>query len=162
MRHWYRVQMGQVFEKIRSILDENRVQYEVLEHAAVFTSEEAARVRATPLEQAAKALVFQADGTPLLLVIPGDRRVDSKGFKKSFKVKDLRMATREEVQRLTGITVGAIPPFGNVIGLPTYLDRLLLEMERVVFSAGSHTRSIRMSPQDLVALVQPTLGSFSR
>ena len=154
--------MSHVFEKIRSILDENHLQYEVLEHAAVFTSEEAARVRETSLKQAAKALVFQADGMPLLLVIPGDRRVDTRGFKKSFNVKDLRMATREEVQELAGIPVGAIPPFGNVMGLPTYLDRLLLEEECVVFNAGSHTRSIRMSPQDLVALVQPTLGSFSR
>ncbi len=154
--------MSQVFDEILTLLNENGIPHEVLEHEAVYTSAEAARVRGTGLNQAAKALLFQADGKPLLLVVPGDKRVDTGGFKKRFKVKNLRMATREEVERLTGLTPGAIPPLGSVLGLPTYLDETLLEKETVVFNAGSHTRSIRMSPRDLSALVQPTVGSFSR
>lgn len=154
--------MDQVFDKILSLLSENNIRHQVLEHEAVYTSEEAARVRGTSLDQAAKALVFRADWRPLLLVVPGDKRVDTKGFKKRFKIKDLRMATKEDVEELTGLTSGAVPPFGNALGLPTYLDELLLEKEEVVFNAGSHTRSIKMSPHDLVTLVQPTLGDFSR
>jgi Ala-tRNA(Pro) deacylase len=71
------------------------------------------------------------------------------------------MATREEVKQLTGLAPGSIPPFGNVIGLQTYMDELLLEKDEVVFNAGSHTRSIKMRPSDLVVVTQPVLGNFS-
>jgi Ala-tRNA(Pro) deacylase len=154
--------VSQVFQKILSLLHENDVRYQALEHEAVYTSEEAARVRGTSLDQAAKALVFRADGAPMLLVIPGDRRVDTKGFKKRFKIKDMRMASREDVEELTGLTPGAVPPFGNILGIPIYMDEMLLEKAETVFNAGSHTRSIKMSPQDLVALTQPVMGSYSR
>jgi hypothetical protein len=38
----------------------------------------------------------------------------------------------------------------------------LLEKEVTVFNAGSHTRSIKMAPADLVSVVIPTLGEYSR
>ena len=153
--------MSDVFEKILALLREHNVPHRVMEHEAVFTSEEAARVRGTRLEQAAKALVFRADGRPLLFVIPGDRRVDAKTFKKLHRVKDLRMATREEIGELTGLTPGSIPPFGRLFGLPVYFDEALLAHDRVVFNAGSHTRSIEMPPQSLASINQATIGSYS-
>jgi Ala-tRNA(Pro) deacylase len=149
------------FDRIVALLKAGNIPYQVLEHEAVYTSEEAARVRGTRLDQAAKALILQADGKPLLLVVPGDRRVDTKGFKRQFAIRDLRMATREEVKQLTGLAPGSIPPFGNVIGLQTYMEELLLEKDEVVFNAGSHTRSIKMRPSDLVVATQPVLGNFS-
>ena len=98
----------------------------------------------------------------MLVVIPGDKRVDTKTFKRRYSIKDMHMASREEIEELTGLTPGAVPPFGNVLGLPTYMDEQLLEKEETVFNAGSHTDSIKMSPADLVSAVNPTLGRYSR
>mgnify|MGYP005835083499 CR=1 FL=1 len=153
--------MSDVSEKILALLRQYDVPHRVMDHPAVFTSEEAARVRGTKLEQAAKALVFWADGSPLLFVVPGDRRVDTKAFKKLNRVKDLRMATREEVEEMTGLTPGSIPPFGRLFGLPVYFDEALLTHDRVVFNAGSHTRSIEMPPQSLVCINEATVGNYS-
>lgn len=153
--------MASVFEMITSLLDSHSVAYEVIEHEPVYTSEQAAEVRGTPLHTGAKAMVMLADKRAVLFVLPADRRIDTKGFKRSHKVKDLRMADSEEVERLTGLTSGSIPPFGNLLGLPTYVDRSLLENRQISFNAGLHTKSIIMSPQDYLALIDAEVGDFS-
>ena len=150
-----------VFEKLKAFLDSNDVPYTLMEHEAVYTSEQAAQARGTPLQQGAKALVFEADKRPILLVVTADRRIDSRAFKRAFGVKDLRLATAERVAELTSLTIGAVPPFGGLMGLATYVDESLLKNEDIVFNAGSHTRSILMKCQDFRRLEQPTRGSFS-
>lgn len=111
-----------VFEKIQAILTKNNCYHKVLEHQAVFTSQEAADVRGTKLSQGAKALVMYADKHPVLLVLSAAKKAKLGEFKKGFGVRDLRMATKEEVKELTGLEVGAIPPFGSLMGLPTWIN----------------------------------------
>ena len=150
-----------VFEKLRFLLDANNVSYKLMEHEAGYTSEQAAQVRGTRLQQGAKALVFEADKRPLLLVVAADRRIDSRAFKRVFGVKDLRLASAERMTELTGLTIGAVPPFGSLMGLPTYVDEPVLENEEIVFNAGSLTRCILMKAVDYLRLEQPIQGNFS-
>jgi Ala-tRNA(Pro) deacylase len=110
-----------VTEKIKSLLNENHIKFELLEHEAVFTSEQASQIRGTDISMGAKALVFYADRVPVLIVVPGDKKADLKKFKKTFGVKDLMIVSPDEVFNLTRLKVGSIPPFGNVMGLHTYL-----------------------------------------
>lgn len=150
-----------VFEKIKGLLDKPKIKYEAYEHEPVFTSEQAAKVRGTKLEQGAKALVMFADGKPIMLVVPGNCKVDTQQFKFKFKIRDLRMATPEEVKSLTGTEIGAVPPFGSVFGLPLYVDEELGQNERIVFNAGEHSRSIEMKYEDYEKVARPTIGRFS-
>jgi prolyl-tRNA editing enzyme YbaK/EbsC (Cys-tRNA(Pro) deacylase) len=55
-----------------------------------------------------------------------------------------------------------VPPFGNVLGLPTYFDQGLFENEVVNFNPGSITHSIAMQSADLRALVTPIVDSFTK
>ncbi len=146
-----------VLEKIQELLDDNHVNYTLTEHEPVHTSEEAAKVRGTTLSQGAKALIFFADKKPLLIVVPGDKRANLKKFKKTFSIKDLRMASPEEVTQLTGLKIGAIPPIGKAINLPSYFDQSVKSTDTAVFNAGSHSHSIAMKAQDLIKIEQPKL-----
>jgi len=146
-----------VFEKIQKLLTDAEVVFRVLDHEPVFTSEEAARIRDTDLSQGAKALVMIADKNPLLFVVPGDRRADFSKIKKNFSVKDLRMATTEEVEKLTGLKVGSIPPVGKAIGLKSYFDSSFAIKDEVTFNAGSHTRSVLMQSKDLIKIEDPEI-----
>ena len=132
-----------------------------MDHEPVYTSQQAADVRGTTIEQGAKAMVMKADGRPVLVVLASHLRVDSKRFKSLYGVKDLRLASPEEVEELTGLKPGSIPPFGNAVGLPTYVDRSLLANDRIAFNAGLHTRSIVMPCQDYIDLVGPEIGEFA-
>src|SRR5439155_15551596 len=113
--------------------------YEVLRHAAVFTSEEAAAVRGTSLASGAKALICKADEQFLMIVLPADRKLASKLVRKASGAKSLRFASREEVEHLTNLSPGSIPPFGSLFNLPTWCDERLSEQARINFNAGDHT-----------------------
>ena len=91
-----------VFDRLSGFLQGKGVEFSVLQHAPVFTSEEAAAVRGTSLASGAKALICKADEQFALIVLPADRRLASKQVRKEAGVKRLRFATREEVEQLCG------------------------------------------------------------
>ena len=66
-----------VTARLEQWLTAEGARFRVLQHAPVFTSEEAARVRGTPPESGAKALVMLAADAPVHVVLPGSRRVDN-------------------------------------------------------------------------------------
>jgi Ala-tRNA(Pro) deacylase len=133
----------------------------VQRHQAVFTSEEAAAVRGTPLSSGAKALVVKAGDDFLLLVLPADRKLDSKKARTSLGIKALRFASREEVEQLTGLQPGSIPPFGSLFALPTCCDPALALNESINFNAGDHCISVQMSYADFVAVERPRIIAMS-
>jgi Ala-tRNA(Pro) deacylase len=149
-----------VFERLSKLLADKSIPFDVLRHAPVFTSEEAAAVRRTPLASGAKALVCKADDQFLMIVLPADRKLASKAVRKAAGIKSLRFAAREEVERLTGLSPGSIPPFGSLFGLATWCDDGLAENQRINFNAGDHAISISMTYADYVAAEQPNLGQF--
>jgi Ala-tRNA(Pro) deacylase len=150
-----------VFDRLSERLTAAGVSFEVLKHEPVFTSEDAARVRGTPLASGAKALVCKVDDRFVMFVVPADRRLDSKSIRRAWSAKSLRFADKDEVQHLTGLAPGSIPPFGNLFSLPTFCDERLGEHSSINFNAGDHSISIRLGYADYLAVEQPTLGVFS-
>ena len=150
-----------VLERLPRLLAEQRADFQVLQHAPARTSEEAAQVRGTPLEHGAKALVFQADDHIVLLVVQAHRRVDTRAFKRANAVKNLRMLSADELLARTGLEVGAVPPFGSLLGFPTYVDERLLTLPRIVFNAGSRAASVLLATADYLRIEQPTVGRFA-
>jgi len=83
-------------------------------------------------------------------------------LKEKLKKNEPELANAEEVKKISGVNIGAVPPFGNLFGLKAYFDRTVLENEIVAFNAGSHTRSIKMKAKDLVKVVNPIVEEFSK
>lgn len=150
----------QVFQKIKATLDQSDVKYQILDHQAVHTSEEAANIRGTKLEQGAKALIMFGDEKPFLMVLSAAKKADLEAIKTQLKVDKVRMANPAEVKVLTNLEIGSIPPFGSVLKLKTYLDESLGENAKIAFNAGLHTRSIIMDYKDFVKVENPVLGHF--
>jgi Ala-tRNA(Pro) deacylase len=153
--------MANVFERLESLLQSGGVPFKVLRHEPVFTSEQAAAVRGTPLASGAKALIIKAPECFALLVLPADRKLDNRAARELLGAKAIRFATREEVAELTGLEPGSIPPFGGMFGLQTFCDVALAEQESINFNAGDHAISIQMHYADYVKVEQPTPGVFS-
>ncbi len=151
-----------VYAEIVEALKEGHATFESYEHAAVKTSEEAAAVRNTPLHAGAKALVMFADDKPIMVTVSGDQKVDTKKFKEVFGVKDLRMATPDEVHEITGVTIGAVPPFGHIFSIPLYMEQGLGDNETIFFNAGLHTKTISIRESDYEKVAQPKKGVFAK
>jgi Ala-tRNA(Pro) deacylase len=150
-----------VFDRLHERLQQSDIVFTVLRHEPVFTSEQAAAVRGTSLASGAKALIVKAGDRFALLVLPADRKLDSKKARTALGVKSLRFATAEEVKELTGLAPGSIPPFGSLFGLPTYCDPALTENASINFNAGDHAISVQMTCADYLKLEQPTTASIS-
>jgi len=151
-----------VYEKIVDTLKRANADFKTYEHEPVKTSEDAARVRKTGLENGAKALLLYADNKPIMVSVSAVTKVDMSAFKKLYGISDLRMATPEEVEMVTGVTIGAVPPFGHIFGIPLYVDKKLSELDYVVFNAGLHTKSISLSTKEFLGVAQPVIGEFSK
>jgi Ala-tRNA(Pro) deacylase len=150
-----------VFQRLEALLTEHGVPYDVLHHEPVYTSEEAAAVRGTPLSSGAKALVCKGGEAFVMFVMPADRKLDSRAVRRGRGWRKLRFATREEVLDLTGLAPGAIPPFGSLFGLPTFCDRALAQNETINFNAGDHGISVSMRSADYLAVERPELGDYA-
>lgn len=146
--------------QIQKLLDENGCWYETFEHKPVRTSKEAADIRdGYTLEQGAKALIIRVKLSKnnkffVMLVLPGDKKFDSKKVNEYFEAKDIRFTTAQEVSEITdGVQPGGVPPFGNLFGLRVVVDPSLFEHEKIVFNAGDKSFSIGMKASEYKKVV---------
>ena len=148
---------------IKELLDRNGISYKVSEHEPVYTSEQAARVRGVELKTGVKALVLKSmEGSFVIGLVAADRKIDLKKLAKIVKTKKLRLASPQDVLKITGCEVGSVHPFGSLHELPTYLDSSIMENDMVNFNAGLHTVSIEMKAEDLVKAIRPSIRIFSK
>ena len=151
-----------IFGKIKDVLNREKIEYEVLEHKPVYTSKEAAQVRGTQLRQGCKALICKTEEGFIQAVVPGDKELDIQKLQKLTLFKKIELGNAKEVRQITGCNIGSVPPFGNLFGLKVYFDKLVTENDIVAFNAGQHTKSIKMKAKDLVKVVNPVIGEFSK
>src|SRR3990167_4672930 len=151
-----------LYEKIKDLLDSNNIDYTEIGHEPVFTSEQAAKVRKSNIDEGAKALIFLADDKPIQLVIQGSKRVDKDKFKSQFGFTKLKMASAEQVKVTSGVEPGAVAPFGNLFDppIPVYATNSLLNLENIEFNAGDHCISIFMKAKDFANLVRPITADY--
>lgn len=100
-----------------------------LEHAPCRTSEESAKARGVSLSSGAKAMVLRdkASLAFFLAVMSASKKLSWKLLRAASGMKKLDLAKPEEVLELTKCIPGAVPPFGSVWGIQTFLDESLVE-----------------------------------
>jgi len=97
-----------------------------------------------------------------MFVVQGSKKFDVQKVKEQFGLSDIRFAIVEEVLKITdGVLPGGIPPFGNLFGLEVYVDRGLLQNEKIVFNAGDKSFSIGMKSSDYISVVNPIIGDIT-
>jgi prolyl-tRNA editing enzyme YbaK/EbsC (Cys-tRNA(Pro) deacylase) len=151
-----------VLDSIRSLFDEERIEYRHLEHEPTLTSEDSARVRGEPLEIGGKALLLKVGDEFRLFVLSAALKLDSAAIKKRFGVKSSRFASRDELVELTGLVPGSVPPFGRpLLPFDLYADESVVANERIAFNAGSLTDSLILATADWERVAKPTTFRFS-
>lgn len=102
------------------------------------TVPDAAAAVGTEPDRIVKSLVFLSRGEPLLVVAAGESRVSYPLLAAALGVsrKQVRFATPDEALLITGYRVGAMPPFGHRVELPTLVDEVTGPTEGAVFAGG--------------------------
>ena len=96
----------------------------------------------------AKTLSFLVEDGCVLIVAAGDAKIDNPKFKAMFHTK-AKMLTPEQVTEFTGHAIGGVCPFGNPVGVKTYLDISLKRFDTVYPAAGSSNSAIELTCDEL-------------
>ena len=150
------------FSKVKAFLDGHEVKYVVISHSKAFTAQGIAAVSHISGKFLAKTVIVKLDGALAMAVLPASYQVDLLVLRRAVGVRDAELASeREFKQHFPDCETGAMPPFGNLYGIPVYVDESLTEDEEIAFNAGSHHELIRMTYIDFDRLVRPEVMSFS-
>jgi prolyl-tRNA editing enzyme YbaK/EbsC (Cys-tRNA(Pro) deacylase) len=152
-----------VFDAIVAWLQRENVTFRHVRHEPTFTSEESAKARDESVRVGGKALLVKVGDDFKLFVLSAALKFDSSAVKKHFGVKKTRFAEREELEALTGLVPGSVPPFGPpILNVPLFVDPSVLANEVVAFNAGSLTDSIIMASADYARLARPEVFTFAQ
>lgn len=149
--------------RLQAYLDREWVHYDVLPHPEAFRAAEIAHTLHTPEKEMAKVVIVKVQERFVMTVLPASWNVNLPRLRTVLATPQVRLATEEEIKDLfPDCELGAMPPFGNLYGLPVYVDQSLTEDEEIVFQAGTHSDAIRMRYWDFAGLVFPVLAEFHR
>lgn len=95
----------------------------------------------------ANSLLFDAGGSPVLILTSGAHRVDTKLAAKTIGVAKLSRATPEFVREHTGQVIGGVSPIGHPAPVPTYIDPWLRQYP-VVWAAAGHPAAVFSTTYD--------------
>jgi len=105
----------------------------------------------------ANSLLFDADGSPVLILTSGGHRVDTAATAERIGRRRLRRASPDFVREHTGQVIGGVSPIGHPAPVPTYLDTWLQHHE-VVWAAAGHAAAVFSTTYDeLLALTGATV-----
>jgi Ala-tRNA(Pro) deacylase len=142
-------------QDLTSLLDRERVDYELLTHEHTERAADEAQALGLAPHEVAKTLVLTTPEGNVRAVLPASERIDLR------KLGELHGKTRKDVQLLSEaelrrdypeFELGAVPPLGGGHSDLVVVDTKVAERDSVVLEAGSHDESVRLATADLVRL----------
>ena len=150
-----------IVKRLKEFLDKERVGYKVTPHIETFTAQETAAAAHVSGKVLAKVVVVKQGGTFALAVLPAACKVSTERLRAVLGASGVSLAREAEFSPLfPDCDAGAMPPFGNLYGLETLVDREVAALPEIVFRGGSHEELVAMAYADFARLVKPRVGDF--
>lgn len=154
--------MRSVYQSITSLLNSHGVIYRSVHHEPTRTSEESAKARGEDISIGGKAILMKVDDAFKLFVFSAAKRINSQKIKKHFNAKKLRFANAAELQQLTGLVPGSVPPFGApILPFELYVDISVQNNTKIAFNAGSLADSIIVQTDDYFCIANAEIFDFA-
>ncbi len=140
----------------------NSVKFRVVGRIPAFLSQDIDSATHIPSRICAKTILMKADGQHWMVVVPADDSVDKQKLQKTLQVKHIDIVTEKDFESIIpDCDAEAIPPFGNVYGLSTIVDKSIAGKEEIAFNAISNTDFIVMKFKDYERLARPLIAEFA-
>ena len=123
---------------------------------SVHTAALAAEALGCEVGAIANSLLFDADGSPVLILTSGAHRVDTRKVAAELGVAKLGRAAPEFVREHTGQVIGGVSPIAHPTPVPTYVDPWLERYDEVWAAAGHPSAVFSTSYDELVHLTGAT------
>jgi len=113
------------------------------------TAKDAATALSCTVGAIVKSLLFRASDKFILCLVSGDKKCSLNKLKKITEIKDISMASPDDVKRVTGYTIGGVSPVGHLEKVKIYLDSTLDRFEDIYAAAGHPNCVFKISFNDL-------------
>ncbi|MBC7990550.1 MAG: YbaK/EbsC family protein [Luteimonas sp.] len=144
--------------RLHHFLDERHAPYTTLTHHRTITAQQTADAAHIGNRDFAKTVMLKIDGTLAMMVMPAAYRADLTRLSRALGGREVELAQESEFKdAFADCELGAMPPFGNLYGMPVYVDARLTGEAEIAFNAGSHTDVVRMPYTEFERLAQPEL-----
>jgi Cys-tRNA(Pro)/Cys-tRNA(Cys) deacylase len=147
------------------LLERKGIRYQAHQHEKdQYTAQGVAEDLGVSVAQVVKAMLVRCDGSwYVLVVVPGDRRLSLDKVQAAVGAGKVNLASKQEVERITGYTVGAVSVIGfRQGGVLTFVDRAVLDLEEAIISSGRPDAGLALAPQDLLAALEGAqVGDFT-
>ncbi len=105
-----------------------------------------------------KTLVMENDlKEPLIVLMHGDRQVSTKALARAIGTKSISPCAPEVADRHSGYQVGGTSPFGTRRSMPVYLQKSILELEKIYINGGGRGFLVSLDPKEVVRILNPVL-----
>lgn len=129
--------------------------YEYVEKGGTAVSSEALGV---PEHSVVKTLMMEDETrAPLVVLMHGDRKVSTKNLARQAGRKRIEPCQPEVAQRHSGYQVGGTSPFGTRKKMPVYMERSILELDKIWINGGRRGFLVCVAPTEIVRILAPTL-----
>ena len=108
-----------------------------------------------------KSLLFKAESIFVLCLVAGDKRASLKKIKKTLNMKDVSMASAEEVKDVTGFTIGGVSPIGHLKKINIYIDNSLERFDSLYAAAGHPNCVFKIDYSNLQKITQGLIKEIS-
>ena len=130
---------------------DNSLNVQVLEKTAR-TAQDASLALGCEVGAIVKSLLFRAENSFVLCLVSGDKKCSLNKLKKITSLKDIKMASPDEVKKHTGYTIGGVSPVGHLTDLQIYIDITLRRFQKIFAAAGHPNCVFEISFYNLVQI----------
>ncbi|RME41545.1 MAG: Cys-tRNA(Pro) deacylase [Deltaproteobacteria bacterium] len=105
-----------------------------------------------------KTLIMETeDKAPLIVLMHGDCQVSTRRLARCIGCKQVQPCEPKVADRHSGYQVGGTSPFGTRRPMPVYMERSILELDRIYINGGRRGLLVELAPKDVQRLLNPVL-----
>jgi Cys-tRNA(Pro)/Cys-tRNA(Cys) deacylase len=148
---------------LEAYLREKGVWHRFIDKQETVHTADASEATGIDLHRITKNLVSKTNkGEYVLLVVPGDRRVNLKAAAEALGVKNVRLMPFGEAESISGYPPGGTPSVGHKTRMRTVLDSELTEFETLYCGGGTRDRLVELKVSDVISLNDAIVSTISK
>lgn len=138
---------------LETFLKNRKIWYKIIHKDKTIHTADAAKATGINVHRITKNLVSMTNkGEYVLLIVPGDRKVDLKNAAKALNVQRINLVPFDKAMKISGYPPGGTPSVGHKTKMRVVIDKSIMEYETVYCGGGSRDKLIEMKLDDIKQL----------
>lgn len=148
---------------LEKFLSERGVKHRFISKLETIHTADASKVTGIPLNKITKNLIAKTSGGEyVLMIIPGDRRVNLKKAAEALGVINVKLVSPREAEEVSGYPPGGTPSIGLKNRVKTIIDSSLMKYETIYCGGGARNKLLELRVKDVVELSKAIIAEISK